>query len=81
MRLTVKKLYNGNVELRDYNVLDCINRNDSCIVVHDGKSMTLNPTQLKMRNLKISDITFKSKIPGGKDYKLYAYKWIPNESN
>jgi len=44
MRLTVKKLYNGNVELRDYNVLDCINRNDSCIVVHDGKSMTLNPT-------------------------------------
>jgi hypothetical protein len=77
MKLSVKKLYLGRAELRDYNVKDCIEKNENIQIEYEKNVMTLSPSELKTKLVNISQ-TFESKN-GGKSYKLYAYKWNPDE--
>jgi|TARA_R110000803_G_scaffold99843_3_gene167997 hypothetical protein len=76
MKKTVKKLYRGKVEIRDYDVRRCIDDNKHFEIVYLKESMILSPEELISKRKSISN-TFKSKV-GGKDYKLYAYEWDPN---
>ena len=46
MKVKLKKLYKGLAEVRDYDVKDCINKNESMIIVYDGDSMELSPKEL-----------------------------------
>lgn len=75
MKKTVKKLYRGMIEVRDYDVEKCIDLNEYFEIVHCGESMILSPEDLISKRRATSN-TFNSKV-GGKDYKLYGYEWTP----
>ena len=76
MKKTVRKLYRGLVEIRDYDVDRCINLNNNLEIVYNDEIMILSPKELKSKRKSVSN-TFNSKM-GGKSYKLYGYKWEPN---
>jgi hypothetical protein len=77
MERQIKKLYNNLAEIRDYDVQDAINKHENIIVKYDGDIMTLSPNDLKEKLVSVSRL-FKSKV-GGKDYKLNAYEWNPDQ--
>ena len=77
MKKTVRKLYRGLAEVRDYDVDNCISLNKSLEIIHNEESMILSPEELKTKRKSVSK-TFKSKM-GGKSYKLYGYEWDPND--
>ena len=76
-KIRVTKTYKGLVELRDYDVNQCIEDGVSIEVEFDKEVMTLSPQQLKNDIQKVSKL-FTSKM-GGKSYKLYGYIWEPDE--
>ena len=76
MKVKLKKLYKGLAEVRDYDVKDCINKNESMIIVYDEDSMELSPEELE-NDVKSISKEFPSKV-GGKSYKLYGYEWNPD---
>lgn len=78
MRKEVKKLYQGRVDVRDFEVHACITKNEPMEIIHDGDKMTLSPEELVSKRVKVSGI-FETKIPGGKSYKLFSYVWEPDE--
>ncbi len=72
---TVKKLWNGFVSIRDYEVRDAIEEGGLIIKLND-KQMTLGPRALE-RGLEIISKVFISKT-GGRNYKLIDFKWSPD---
>ena len=76
MERTVKKLYRGLVEVRDYDVQSAIDKDEGFRINYDGESMVLSPYELINKLIRKSEI-FRSKV-GQQDYRLYAYKWQPN---
>ena len=78
MRVEVRKLYLGNIELRDYDVEECIKKGETVEVHFDGDKMTLSPEDLVKRKKSVSPVSFQSKV-GGKNYHLVAYEWQPDE--
>jgi hypothetical protein len=76
MKVKLKKLYKGLAEVRDYDVKDCINKNESMTIVYDEDSMELSPEELE-NDVKSISKEFPSKV-GGKSYKLYGYEWNPD---
>ena len=78
MRKEIKKLYEGKVELRDYDVHNCILSGKNMEVIHSGDRMILTPKDLADNRVSVSK-TFESKIAGGKSYKLFGYVWEPEE--
>jgi hypothetical protein len=77
MKRIVKKLYRDCVEVRDYDVQDCIQRNENMTIEYDRDIMTLSPNELINKMVSKSSKTFPSKM-GGKDYKLCSYYWEPD---
>ena len=77
MKRTIKKLYKGLAEVRDYDVHNCINLDKSLEIVHNEESMILSPEELKTERKSVSKV-FNSKT-GGKSYKLYGYEWNPDD--
>lgn len=80
MQKTLKKLYKNLAEVRDYDVQAAIERNENFKITYDGEVMTLSPKDLQDKLVSRSRNTFKSKV-GGKDYKLCAYEWFPDETD
>ena len=78
MRKEIKKLYEGKIELRDYDVHKCILNNEKMEVIHSGDRMMLDAKDLTLKRVSVSK-TFESKIEGGKSYKLFGYVWEPEE--
>jgi hypothetical protein len=82
MRKIVKKLYYPKysdevlVSVRNYEVEECIKKNDAMHIVHGDKIMTMDPHSLQTKQRGTSDV-FKSQH-GGKDYFLINYLWVPN---
>lgn len=76
MRKDIKKLYRGLIDLRDYDVRQCINNKENMEVIHNKEKMTLTPKELVENVVNVSK-TMKSKV-GGKDYKLFSYEWNPD---
>lgn len=73
----VTTLFNGTAGLKNYDVRKCIADNDKMEVIHNGEKMTLSCEELDSKHVSTSPL-FKSKIPGGKDYKLLGYVWNPD---
>jgi hypothetical protein len=70
----VKKLWKGKyVSVRDYEVIDAINRGGMCII-HNGDIMKLTSDQLK--DLEPQENVFKSQFNGG-TYRLVDIVWKP----
>lgn len=78
MRVEIRKLYLGAIELRDYDVEEAIRKNTSIEVHYKGDKMTLSPEDLSKRKRSVSSNTFQSKV-GGKNYRLVAYEWQPDK--
>ena len=77
MKREVLNEWKGCVDVKDYDVEKCISTNDFLHIVHNGETMTLSPKSLKEKRLYVSK-PFQSRT-GGKDYRLYSYKWEPNK--
>ena len=77
MRRESKKLYNGNAEVRDYDVKECIKRNENLQIEHKGDIMTLTPEELRSKVVDKSN-NIPSKF-GGKEYRLLCYEWNPDK--
>lgn len=76
MEKIVTKMYQGMVEVRDYEVEQCIRRGENMTIRYKSDIMTLTPEELTSKCTSISN-TIYSRIPGGKDYKLHGYDWNP----
>ena len=79
MRTKVTKLYKNMIELRDYDVENCIKKDENITVIFNDEKMELTPYELEYKKVSTSH-TFKSKN-GGQDYKLYGYKWLPEKDS
>jgi hypothetical protein len=79
MRKEVTKMnYDDTISVRDYEVSACIRNKESMEIIHKGERMTLSVEQLE-NDVKGFSPKLKSKIAGGKDYRLYNYVWNPIE--
>jgi hypothetical protein len=79
MRKEVTKLYHGTkVSVRDYEVEECIRRNEPMVITHKGEKMTMSLEDLKTKRVGISQKQI-SKIKGAKDYYMFDYLWEPDE--
>jgi hypothetical protein len=77
MRKEVTKMNNdATVSVRDYEVTGCIKNKESMDIIHKVERMILNVEQLE-NDVKVFSPKLKSKLPGGKDYRLYNYTWKP----
>ncbi len=76
MRKDLKKLYEGNADIRDYEVARCISKKESVEIYFEGDKMTLSPEDLESKKIKTSGI-IDSKF-GGKSYRLISYAWNPD---
>lgn len=75
MKKTIRKIYKGQVDLRDYDVEKCIKQKKHMEIVHNGQKMILSPEELTSKRVSISG-EFVSQT-GGKPYHLYGYVWNP----
>jgi hypothetical protein len=75
MKRTVKKLYMGRAEVRDFDVKECIQKGENFKIEFDNDVMTLTPEEL------VTKLETKSpqKSNFGKDYVLFGYSWNPDE--
>jgi hypothetical protein len=78
--IKVTKTYRGCIELRDYDVQSAIRAGRSIQVVLNGDSMILSPEDLD-QNVVMTSKPMKSKMSGGKDYRLLGYLWNPESKN
>lgn len=78
--IKVTKTYRGCIELRDYDVESAIRTGSPIKVVLNDESMILSPDELE-GSVVMKSKPMKSKMSGGKDYRLYGYAWTPNSKN
>lgn len=77
IKVECKKLFNGNISIRDYTVLKALNQGKSILAIHLDQSMILTPFQLKTERISVQgpyDSSF-----GKTKYFLYLYKWEPTK--
>lgn len=79
MKYNIKKMYQGKVEVRDYQLKECLENKEDMIIEHDGDTMTIPFDQLKTKAVSKSKL-FETRIPGGKSYHLIGYNWNPDET-
>ena len=76
MRKKVTNLYKDIfVGLRDYDVNECISKNEDMVVDYEGDRMTI-PLDDLTKKMVMKTHVFKSKYD--KDYRLYCYTWKPD---
>lgn len=76
MRIDVRKLHQGYAELRDYDVNNLIQKNETVEIYYKGDKMTIPANELKIRAITKSKLQ-KNKF--GKDYHLIGFEWIPDQ--
>lgn len=77
MEITLKKLYKGCADVRDYMVKKCIDNQENCIIRYGKDRMVLTPKDLISKKVSESKKPIESDF--GKSYKLYQYEWTPEE--
>lgn len=78
MRKEIKRLHNGHLaSVRDYEVQECIRKNENMDIFYEGEKMTLTPEQLK--NERVGNVSPIQKSKYGKDYVLINYVWQPEQ--
>ena len=78
MRRNVTRIYQGEAGLKDYDVRKCMADGDKMEVTFEGDMMTLSNEELTSKKGSVSKV-YPSQYPGGKDYRLIGYEWIPDE--
>ena len=78
MKIIIKKLYKDCADIRNYDVQNCINKNENIEIIHGVDIMVLTPKELKHDVVSVSKI-FPSKN-GGREYRLVSYMWNPIKS-
>jgi hypothetical protein len=78
MNYKAKKIYAGNVSVRDYIVKDAIKKGETLVVQVDGKHMTLHGDRVK--DYKATGMVFPVKYGSRERYELYDYVWMPDAS-
>jgi len=74
MRVESKKLYNGNAEVPESKVKQCIRLDQKMEIMHKGDMMTLSPEELVTKRDSISQ-WFGT---GDSRYRIYGYPWNPD---
>jgi len=78
MRKEIKRLHNGHLaSVRDYEVQECIRKNENMDIFYEGEKMTLTPEQL--RTERVGNVSPIQKSKYGKDYVLINYLWKPEQ--
>lgn len=77
--VTVEKIYNGHISLRDYIVDNAIKNNDSILVKCNGEEKLLTPKELLENKIVLTDKILHSKFKHSNTYKLYDYEWTPKK--
>lgn len=77
--VTVEKIYNGHISLRDYIVDNAIKNNDSILVKCKGEEKLLTPKELSENKIVLTDKILHSKFKHSNTYKLYDYEWKPKK--
>ena len=81
MRRIVTSVFKGDIFLKDYDVKECIRRNEDMEVTFEGETMTISTKNLGELG-RLRDKEYQSQHNGKhKTYKLVAFKWIPNLVN
>ena len=80
MKVEIKKLYKGHVDVRDYMVKRCIENKQPLEITHGVDKMILSPEELEHDLISVSKI-FHSKLEGGRSYRLVKYMWNPIQSD
>jgi hypothetical protein len=75
--VTVRKIYNGMVSIRDYLVERCLKENTPLKIVYRGQCMILSPDDLRDKGFKTTGIKFNSKFYRYKRFGLIDYWWKP----
>jgi hypothetical protein len=75
MKIEIKKLWKDSVDVRNYVVQSCIDKNENLEITHGVDKMILTPKELKHDLTGVSKL-FQSKT-GGRDYRLVSYMWNP----
>lgn len=70
----VKKLWMGHASVRNYRVLECINKKEDLEIEFEGKTKTYPYKSLRTYILNTNGVTIKSKY-GGRDYRLIDFPW------
>lgn len=74
MRVESKKIYNGNAEVPESKVKQCIRLDQKMEIMHKGDMMTLSPEELVTKRDSISQ-WFGT---GDSRYRIYGYPWNPD---
>ena len=74
MRVESKKLYNGNAEVPESKVKQCIRLDEKMEIMYKGDMMTLTPEQLVSERDSISQ-WFET---ADSRYRIYGYPWNPD---
>tara|TARA_Y100000310_G_scaffold332892_1_gene409356 strand:- start:3094 stop:3372 length:279 start_codon:yes stop_codon:yes gene_type:complete len=75
MKIKIKRLFNGKVDIRDYALQGCLNKWEPVVFELDGERMTIPPDRFGEGT---HTQTVKSKFDG-KEYGLISFKWKPDE--
>lgn len=69
------------VDARDFEVKKCIkDKMLGIIFIIPGEvPMTLSRIKVKTKIVHISEKRYPTQVPGNPDYKLYSYKYVPDE--
>lgn len=79
MRITIKNIFRGCVDIRHYIVQEAIDKNEPIQVVVGSEKMTLSVDDLKDRVIRKTG-PFKSKFNSG-SYYLLSYEWAPDNDD
>lgn len=73
----VKKLFRGYASVRDYIVEECIAKKESLLIKFNNEQMIVSLETLE-RRFRFHSNDFQSQF-GNTTYKLYDFKFIPDE--
>jgi len=76
----IRRLWHGLASMRDYEVINAINKNQSVQLTCGGVVMTLSVEELK-EGFDATKQKCKSKYNPGQEYSLVDFRWRPDDSN
>lgn len=73
-----KKMYGGQVMVRNYNLNECFRGGHDLVVRYKQYTMTVPHAELRARAIKVDDKVYKSQY-GGQDYTIYYFRWVEDK--
>lgn len=73
-----KKMYGGQVMVRDYNLNECFRGGHDLVVLYKTYRMTVPHGELKARAVKVDQKRYRSKFDG-REYGVYFFRWVEDK--